>query len=227
MSFVGQAASCVYEGVSAVATSSLVKAGGKVIGCAIGQQAVNSMGVWLGQKGSSLTGGRLTVSNLVPETVKAPFRNLGDFLLMKVTAPLSDKIHIPQWITRHIPYNDYNPASHSVIACPMVEELVFRLPLVVIFSQIDNTEMLNSALFTVGDMGCTAGDVAKLATVLFSAVGFTYSHERSSGVNPHNPGRAMGLLASGIGYAVIATQLDFQTALMAHAVYNLSSYFLS
>ena len=216
--------SSLYQGASSLLGNTPVRTAGTVIACAIGQRYIYSIGEWIGEKASALTGGRVTLSHLVPEAIKSPCREVGDFLLMKVIAPASDYVPSLEVVTKKIPNSMYFPVFLTVVACPMVEELVYRLPLSLAFSQIDNMDCLAPALLSVGDLTLSRGALVKSVATVFSSVAFTYGHERSSGVWPHNPGRAAALLSSGIGYALIATQVDLPTAFLVHAIYNMSAY---
>lgn len=209
--------SSLCQAVPSLLANSLSKATAMAAASAIGQKALYMAGEWVGKKIYALTGGRVTLSTIIPETIKAPCRELGDFLLRRVIAPINDHVPSVEIVTRHIPSSAYFPVFLTTVVCPVVEEAVYRLPLTLLFSQIDNVESFVPGL-------SSAGTAIKLASSIFSAIAFTYGHERSSGVCPHNPGRAAGLFASGIGYAIVATQLDVQTAIFAHSVYNLSSY---
>ena len=167
--------SSLYQGASSLLGSTA----GTVVACAIGQRYIYSAGEWIGEKASALTGGRLTLSHLVPEAIKSPCREVGDFLLMKVIAPASDYVPSLEVVTSKIPNSMYFPVFLTVVACPMVEELVYRLPLSLAFSQIDNMDCLAPALLSVGDLTLSRGALVKSVATVFSSVAFTYGHERS------------------------------------------------
>lgn len=217
--------SAVYQGSSYLLTSSVAKTVGTAIACTVGQKIIYAAADWIGRKAYSLTGGRVSVSKLVPEAVKAPCRELGDFLLMRVIAPASDYVPSCKAITKHLPNSMHYPPFLTVFACPGVEEGVYRLPAQLLFNQIDKVDALAKPLIAVCGLSVDGSLVIKGVVTLGSAIGFTYGHERASGVNPHNPGRAAALLASGVFYTIISSQFGFTTAVLTHSLNNLAVYF--
>ncbi len=179
--------------------------------CAIGQKAIYSIGDFTGRKIYSITGGRVSLPRIVPECLKMPCRMVGEFINDKIIYPIAYGMPNISTLTRRIPLSSYFPLSTTLVACPVIEEAIFRLPIVLIAGD-------------VSDCACTSESLLKGVATVVASTAFTFYHERTSLVNALNPGRAAGIFLSGIGYALIASNLGIEQAILAHSAYNVSAY---
>lgn len=192
--------------------------------CTAGLKILYEASDYLGQRAFSMSGGRVSLHNIIPESLKDRCRLVGDFFRYNVITPIGMNAPRIGFINDRLPLTDYYPLSSTVGACPIIEEGIFRaLPLafVTVMRQIPS---MNERMIEIGDVGASGADITNLAILFFQAVCFTYYHENESGTQRLQPGRAAGILLSGVAYYLIAENFGIGTAILAHASYNLSSF---
>ena len=195
---VGLIANSLYDGVSSFyeKTSTIVKSE-RVINTAsiLCLSEVNSLASYTGRKIAEYTNGYIQLNNFVPQSVRNGLRSLGK----KIIVPCIKKLGL---ITSNI-LGLANSLARNIIGAPIVEELMFRLPLFLLACGIDaNTGGILEDLLLYSINGA---DVLKgLAAVIFS-VAFTYSHSN----NP-TPARATGLFIGGLALSAITLRSGLQ-----------------
>lgn len=197
---------------------------GLTAACTVGLKVLYEAGDHLGKKAFSLSGGRISLHNVVPERLKDMCREVGDFVRYKVITPIGMNAPRIAFINDRLPLTDYFPLSSTVGACPAIEEGMFRAIPIALVEQISQLPMMNESLVELGGVEVSAAEVMNLATMIFTSVCFTYYHENESGTQRLQPGRALGICLSGIAYYLIAQNLGTGIAGLSHAGYNLGSY---
>lgn len=192
--------------------------------CAVGLKVVYEAGDYIGSKAFSLSGGRISLHNVVPERLKDVCRLAGDFFRFKVITPIGMNAPRIGFINDKLPMTDYFPISSTVGACPAIEEGLFRKIPIALVEFISQCPGMTETLAEIGGVSPTTANVLNVATMIFSSACFTYYHENESGTQRLQPGRALGIFLSGVSYYLIAQNFGVLTAGLAHAGYNLSSY---
>ena len=156
----------------------------------------------IGHTTAVFTRGYVQLNTLVSQPIRNQFRRLG----IKVAA-VNDKI-----ATLILKISGINQELASgLIAAPIVEELVFRLPLLMVSGEDD---------VSVGVTDSTETQITKIALSVFSSIAFTYAHN----ANP-DPGRAAGLFAGSMTmcYQALSHQSKFGgliNSVLTHMIHN-------
>ena len=160
----------------------------------------------IGKQAYSLTGGRASLNQVVPESVRNACRHVGSLMEKYCFYPITDRVM--QLDARHpnFQYRGYVYAEtvRAALIAPIVEEILTRLPTIAAFELID-------AL--IGDS--MLGTVAKVGVTFASATLFTYMHH----ANPQ-PGRAASLFSSGVMSVFLSNKFSLATSMIDHALNN-------
>jgi len=203
--YLGCAAKALYDGVTAIPSS--IRSNPKMT---VGLPVITLAGAISGMAASALTGGRAQLNNIVPESI----RNALDSGGRKIGWTIGSISHTAARITGI----DRRVISQLVVT-PIVEELVFRLPLVIASQGIDllSSDFIHSPLLeSVSDV--TGGQALKVALAVISAIGFTYAHHKDP-----SAGRAAAVFATALGLTHIASQNPggIGNAMIAHSIENI------
>lgn len=150
----------------------------------------------------------LTLNNLTPISVRQLARAFGHIVGLCTTT-----------LERLIPSSIYRDFFSTVVIAPAVEEMIFRLPILLVASNIDSS----SATFihmplASGIIDITGGHLLKALAASVSSIGFTYAHQD----NP-SPGRAAGTYVTGLALSTIVLHPEggLEYAIVAHSLHNL------
>jgi len=203
--YLGGAAKALYDGVTSIPSS--IRSNPKMT---VGLPVITLAGAISGMAASALTGGRAQLNNIVPEALRSALESGGQ----KIGWTIGSISHIAGRITGI----DRRVISQLVVT-PIVEELVFRLPLVIASQGIDllSSDFIHSPLFeSVSDL--TGGQAIKVALAVISAIGFTYAHHKDP-----SAGRSAAVFSSALGLTHIAHQGPggVGNAMIAHSIENI------
>ena len=198
----------ISDGISSVLSSVTSNPITTIIGPLISNIEVGKVG----QAAASLTGGVVQLNNIVPQPVRSALRvNLG--------RPIGRLNGLASgMIAGALRVND-NEIIRSVIAAPVVEELIYRLPLLMASKSIDllTSEFITSPLLE-GVIDMTGGTAVKVGLAAITSIAFTYLH----GKNP-SPGRALGLFTGSmtLSHLTLRPTGGLANSMVAHAIHNL------
>ena len=177
----------------------------------VGLLGVNIGASLIGQAASIRTGGLIQLNNIVPQPMRDVFRKMGRGV-GKVNRGVGGLI-------AGILRVNNNAFFKGVIAAPIVEEIVFRLPLLIASLKIDSlsSEFITSPILE-NVLDLTGGQALKVALAVILSIGFTYAHDS----NPV-PARAAGIFASGLtlSHLTLRPTGGLGNAMVAHAIHNL------
>lgn len=176
----------------------------------VGLPFVTLFGALSGMAASALTRERVQLNNIVPESIRSALDKRG----RKIGGAIGS---ISLVAGRTLGVNS-NVISQLLVS-PIVEELVFRLPLLIASQGIDllSSDFIHSPLLeSASDL--TGGQALKVALAVILSIGFTYSHSKDP-----TAGRAAAVFTTGLGLSHLALQNPggLGNAMIAHSIENL------
>ena len=195
----------LYDGASSLASS--VRSNPLTT---VGLLGVNVGANLLGEAASAITHGVVQLNTFVPRPVRDLLRGVGE-CLGAVNQELGEALAAVLRVDARI--------LQGVVAAPIVEELAFRLPLLLASWRIDTftSEFFTSPLVE-GVIGLTGGQASVIALAILLSVAFTYAHDN----NP-TAGRAASLFAGGLALSHLTLRPTggLGNAMIAHGIHNL------
>ncbi len=162
---------------------------------------------------SALTGGYFQLNRLISQPTRKALRMMGS-LVGNISSSLQRGISRGLGIssTKAIPIR-------IIVVTPVVEELIYRLPLIMTSLKIDAMpfEFISTPILK-GVVNLTGGQVLKIALSIIISIGFTYGHHE----NP-SPEQAAGLFVASLVHSYLALQHlgGLGNAIITHAFHNL------
>ena len=207
-----------YEGISSsYLATKLYEHGSQITNTVttLGLSGINLGAVAVGDSVAALTGGYVQLNNLFPLSLRNQIYNATEGI-GNLTDASAAFISANTGIDENF--------VGDVITAPIVEELAFRLPLLVTSSGVDYiaSEFFSSSVLEDAT-GVSGAQVTKVALAALVSIAFTYFHNS----NPP-PGRASGIFASSmaLSYQTLNNQSWYVAGLgnsiVSHMIHNLS-----
>ncbi len=176
----------------------------------IGLLGINLGGAALGKATSRVTKEYVVLNNFVPQFIRNVLRNFGR-AVARGMGQISNVFGVNQMLIR------------PIVIVPVIEELVFRFPLLLASWKIND---LTSEFFCLpileGITDITGAQATMVVLSILSSIAFTYGHDN----NPL-PDRATGLFAGGLALSHLTLRPSggLGNAIVAHMIHNLTAYF--
>jgi membrane protease YdiL (CAAX protease family) len=182
----------------------------------VGLLRINLAAMALGEATSLVTRGYVQLNNFVPQSMRNFLRWIGD-KIARVNDEADNRISEFLRVGK-----EWKKWIGFVITGPIIEELLFRLPLLLASWKIRDmtSEFFCSPIFSKRIISVTGAQATMAALAIPCSVAFTYVHD-----DEPTPERAAGVLGVGLTLSYITMSEDggLTNAIAAHMIHNFAS----